>query len=58
MSDISIDYVELERGLKENRVATGPGIPCSSCSSEVPSNFKFGKTVYHPKGRPCVRKEK
>lgn len=51
MSEDSIDYVALEKMLKENSVAIGPGVPCEICSSVVPKNFKFGKTVYHPMGR-------
>lgn len=51
MSDVPIDCVALEKMLKENPVAIGPGVPCEVCSSDVPANFKFGKTVYHPMGR-------
>jgi hypothetical protein len=52
MSDI--DYAELERVLKENPRAIGPGVPCEACSAGIPANYIFGTTVYHPMGRACL----
>lgn len=51
--DLEIDYNALERNLRANPAAVGPGVACVTCSAMVPNNYIFGKIVYHPAGRPC-----